>query len=494
MKLLLLRPVPPNERFGLGPFFRIEPLGLQYIAAAVRAAGHEVAIYDLRFVRDLRRVLQRERPRLVGIASAHTLDTNAALEVARAVKGWAPEAFTLVGGHSAAVFPYPFDDPAVDAICVEDGESVVPELVQVLEKGGDWRAVAGVVSRPHAGGLVFGPSSPDRVSLDAVPLPARDALKSGHRHYLCVQRRPVYLVETARGCPYRCSFCTIWQHVDRTVRFRDIGTVVQDFQSVGDSIFIADDLFWYPEERSRELAVALKKAGVKKSWLLVQSRTDLVARHEELLAEWRGVAEQIDIFFGFESPTDRGLDALSKDSGVEEISAAVQVCRRLGYGITGNFIVDLDWEEADFEELWQFTSGLGLDHLGYTLLTPLPGTQYFEDERPRIRELNWSNYDMHHILWEPKLGRQRFYELFAETWKRSALNAKGAGSWWSYLKQVRPQQIPFLLKVLRQSRRLFDPQAYLRECFEVNAKQAPAATPHCSAGAGDTKKLSLRGP
>ena len=49
MRVLLLRPVPANERFGLGPFFRIEPLGMEYIAAALEARGHEVALADLRF-------------------------------------------------------------------------------------------------------------------------------------------------------------------------------------------------------------------------------------------------------------------------------------------------------------------------------------------------------------------------------------------------------------------------------------------------------------
>ena len=49
MRILLLRPVPGNERFGLGPFFRIEPLGMEYIAAALETAGYRVTLVDLRF-------------------------------------------------------------------------------------------------------------------------------------------------------------------------------------------------------------------------------------------------------------------------------------------------------------------------------------------------------------------------------------------------------------------------------------------------------------
>ena len=53
MHVLLLRPVPSNDRFGLGPFFRIEPLGMEYIAAALEAHGHRATVVDLRYGRSL---------------------------------------------------------------------------------------------------------------------------------------------------------------------------------------------------------------------------------------------------------------------------------------------------------------------------------------------------------------------------------------------------------------------------------------------------------
>jgi radical SAM superfamily enzyme YgiQ (UPF0313 family) len=474
MKLELLRPVAPNERFGLGPFFRIEPLGLEYVAAAARREGHEVAIHDLRFVprqgrgRALERLLERERPDLVGVASAHTLDTSEAIDVARRVKAWRQDVLTLIGGHAAAVFPEPFRVEGVDAVCFEDGERVVPQLMRALQaKEPLWR-VPGLLARERgaAGGeFERGPCSEERASLDDVPLPARDALVTGHRHYLCVQRRPVHLVETTRGCPYRCSFCTIWQHVDRSFRCRGVASVVEDLASVGANVFLADDLFWHPPGYSEELAAALLRRGVRKEWLLVQTRTDLVARRPDLLERWRPIAKHFDVFFGFEAPTDAGLASVHKDQGVAEIEEAIAVCRRLGFGITGNFICDPDWDEPDFEKLWAFLDRHRLDHVGFTVLTPLPGTKFFDEVRPRIRDPDWSHYDMHHILWEPRLGRRRFFELFAETWRRTALNARGARSWWSYARQVKPRELPFLFKVLRQSRRLFDPAAYLAEAF-----------------------------
>src|SRR5436190_22422993 len=91
MNVLLLRPVPANERFGLGPSFRIEPLGMEYIAAALEARGHEVTLVDLRFGRRLDHYL-RERPSLIGIAAMHALETENVLELAVRVRGALPGA------------------------------------------------------------------------------------------------------------------------------------------------------------------------------------------------------------------------------------------------------------------------------------------------------------------------------------------------------------------------------------------------------------------
>src|SRR5436190_21896050 len=116
MRVLLLRPDPGNERFGLGPFFRVEPLGLEYVAGALLAAGHEPAIGDLRFRPSLATLLRRHRPRLVGISCMHALELDQVVELAREVRRRAPGAFVLVGGHAAAAYPLPLEDPSIDAI------------------------------------------------------------------------------------------------------------------------------------------------------------------------------------------------------------------------------------------------------------------------------------------------------------------------------------------------------------------------------------------
>ena len=466
VRVLLVRPASPNERFGLGPFFRVEPLGLEYLATALRDAGHHVAVADLRFGKSLARLLTRWRPGLVGIACTHTVDVPAALAVATEIKQRAGRVFVLVGGHAAGASPDPLLQSAVDAVSLGDGEQPAVELAMCLERGGDPSRVAGLLLRRDRGGAeAFRPTAVlERGPLDAVPLPARDLVAPFQKHYLCVNRMPVWAVETARGCPYRCSFCSIWRHNARTHRLRGIDWVCRDLAASGKNVFIVDDLFWHPPDRSRELARELKRRGIRKEWMLVQARLDTVARNEALLAEWRTLADRFDIFFGFESPRDEHLQQLAKDQAVGATAEGVGVARSLGYGVTGNFLVDPDWGEGDFEAMWALVDRLNLRRAGYTVLTPLPGTPLYDELLPRIIERDWSRYDMSHLLVEPRLGRRRFFELFVESWRRNVLRpASSRKRLFEWTAGLSPGQVLMLLRVLLQTRRVLDVSAYLRE-------------------------------
>jgi radical SAM superfamily enzyme YgiQ (UPF0313 family) len=472
--VLLLRPVPDNERFGLGPFFRVEPLGLEYIAAALESRGHRATIADLRFSRSLGSLVRATRPAMVGIACIHALETDEVLALASEVRRVSPGSLVIVGGHSAAAYPTPFLTPTVDAICLGDGERVVPALADALDAGRDPATVPDLLLRgPER--FTMTATDPRSFVLDAVPLPQRRDVERWRRQYACLLFRPVWLIETARGCPFRCSFCSVWQLHGREVRLRSIDSVCDDFAATGAHVFVADDLFWYQPARSVALAAELKRRGIRKRWLLVQSRTDLVANQPALLEAWRPIAQDFDIFFGLEAATDEGLDILVKDTTVNRTVEAVRLARELRYGVTGNFVIDPDWDETDFERLWTFVAQHDLGRAGFTILTPLPGTSYFEEQRPRLRAVKWSQYDMHHVLWEPRLGARRFFDLYCETWRRSILNLQGTKSLGDWVRQVRARDVPFLARMLLRTQRMMRPDAYLREykLADVAGREVP---------------------
>jgi radical SAM superfamily enzyme YgiQ (UPF0313 family) len=226
---------------------------------------------------------------------------------------------------------------------------------------------------------------------------------------------------------------------------------------------MVDDLFWADRRRSEELGRTLLRSKERKNLLLVQTRADLVTENADLLELWRPLAKSFDIFFGLESHTSPGLNSLVKDADINKTVDAVRIARELGFGVTGNFIIDPDFTEADFQGLWDFLDEHQLYRVGFTILTPLPGTYYFEKSKKRIEVFDWNHYDLHHLLWQPRLGVERFFELYCESWRRSVLNIAGKKKWWQWLRQVRVRDIPRLVRILARTQLLMDPQAYLRE-------------------------------
>jgi radical SAM superfamily enzyme YgiQ (UPF0313 family) len=179
--------------------------------------------------------------------------------------------------------------------------------------------------------------------------------------------------------------------------------------------------------------------------------------------------------FGLEAASDNDLKGLAKDTTLSTTVEAIKVARHYGYGVTGNFVVDPEWDESDFERLWAFVAEHRLGRAGYTILTPLPGTPYYESVRDRIRATEWSQFDMSHLLWEPKLGVQRFFELYCETWRRSVLNLSGSKKWWQWIGEVKPRDALFLARALWRTQRMMDPQYYLNEHHLAPAASAAAS-------------------
>ena len=122
---------------------------------------------------------------------------------------------------------------------------------------------------------------------------------------------------------------------------------------------------------------------------------------------------------------------------------AVSLARELRYGVTGNFVIDPDWGESDFERLWGFVERHELGRAGLHDSDAAAGHGLLRGGAAAdARASQWSQYDMHHVLWEPRLGVKRFFELYCETWRRSILNLRGHKSWRDWARQVRLRRSP----------------------------------------------------
>lgn len=465
LRVLLVKPRSSAVHFGLAPFFRTEPLGLEYIAATLGARGHQVRIVDLCFERQsMARLIKSFRPEIAGISCLHILDTSATLQLAGEIKRIDPAIFVAVGGHAAASYPKALEHSRwLDAICVGEGERAMPALCDALAQHKPLHDVPSLLLPTGDGRFASTGEAPEWLDLDDVLCPDRAAVERYRKHYVCLNYMPVWTLETTRGCRHRCNFCSVWQFYRGSCRFHSAQNVRADFERTGKNVFVIDDYFWGDRARSEELARELLASGERKNWMLAQSRVDLVAESCELLRLWRPLARNFDIFFGFESPTRKGLDSLNKGTDISKTLDAVRVARECGFGVTGNFIVDPDFSEDDFAELWNFIETHKLYRVGFTILTPLPGTYYFEQSKAQLKVLDWSQYDLHHLLWQPRLPVERFFELYCETWKRTVLNAGGRKKWWQWARDIDLRHIGHMARILARAQKLMDPQAYLAE-------------------------------
>jgi radical SAM superfamily enzyme YgiQ (UPF0313 family) len=294
------------------------------------------------------------RPDLVGI-TAFTSQANRAYEVATHFRRLGVP--VVMGGIHATMCLEEVME-RVDSVVTGEAEGI---WSQVLED-----ARHGSLKRRYGGGLA---------EISNVP-PARHDLLSGG--YACGA------IQTTRGCPLNCSFCSVTAFNGGQYRQRSIADVVREFQLIREKhvLVVDDNLIGTRHEhiaRAKDLFRAMAQANLRKQWVAQASIN--FADDEELLAlaaksGCRGV------FIGFESPTPEGLLELGKKFNLlkgRDFCASVRRIQRHGILVVGSFIIGLDIDEPGIgKRIAGVARRYGVDNLNALFLTPLPGTRLWD--------------------------------------------------------------------------------------------------------------------
>ncbi len=429
MNVAFLKP-PIGGILGLEMLTFVEPLGLISIAGGLEADGHACRVIDLRLEGEAKGLdlCRSFAPRIVGLQCNFTTERHRTLRLAEKVRRALPDAFVLVGGHDASREPAWFRHPAIDAIAVGDGEEVMPPLVAALEKGGDLRKVPGLVLQSK-GELHATCEAPMRQDLDTLPMPARHLISHYAPEYYINFRKPLALMETARGCPFKCNFCSVWKFHQSTFREKSPERVVAELLAIeAPNVFITDDIFWMDVRRGEELARQIKAAGIRK-YFTVQTRTDIICKFPHLIEMWKDCGS-LAIFLGLESITDEGLNAVNKSNKAVNNVRALSILKELGVGYTPNFIVDPAWDHDDFARLRQWIEETGAYNSGFSILTPLPGTDLWETAQHEVTTHDWEMYDIVHAVLPTRLPLDEFYAEYSRLWRHALdVRYKHRGKW-----------------------------------------------------------------
>ena len=294
------------------------------------------------------------RPDVVGI-TAFTSQASRAYEIAGRYRA---DGVPVVMGGIHATMCLSEAGRYVDSVVTGEAEPVWAEVLEDVR--------AGCLKARYDGG---------RAAVDQI-VPARhDLLPYGYAFGS---------LQTTRGCPLNCSFCSVTEFNGARYRPRPIPEVVEEFKSIPEHrVLIVDDnlIGRKPQhiERAKELFRALAEAGTGKSW--IGQTTVNIADDEELLdlAEKAGC---IGLFIGFESVTPEGLPELGKKSAMlsgRNIPASVERIRRHNILVVGSFIIGLDADRPGVGRLIAEAAGrYGVDNMNVLFLTPLPGTRLWK--------------------------------------------------------------------------------------------------------------------
>lgn len=385
--------------------FLFPPLGLGYVASALRENGHRVDILDCTFleVAEARRMAEASGAEVVGIYSMASMRQEA-IVFARLLRR---RTHLLVAGG-----PEPSSDPAsflddFDLVVIGEGEETVLELLGALKEESDLGSLRGIAYRRGQGGdlvrageagggaVVVTEGRPHREDLDSIPFPARDLFPN--EDYIRYWREhfgsATTSVITTRGCPFACEFCSR-SVFGTSYRERSAGNVLDEVEEVldlgYDHIHFSDDVFTLNRERVLDICRDIRKRALSFSWECL-CRVDGI---DPAVAEAMRVAGCQRVLFGIESGSNAVLSLMRKRITVQKAEEAVSTARSAGLK-TGAFFILCYPGETDETVLQtlRFATRLPLDYLSFTAPHPLPGTPLYERVKEEMGSLDPSRKD-----------------------------------------------------------------------------------------------------
>ena len=457
LKILLVEPREHPHVLGLSKFICVEPLALEITATALLAEGHETRILDMRHDPDLLNTLGEFEPDLVGI-TGYTPDAAEMLRITRVVKNFSKDIFVIVGGHHATMCPADFNVPQVDAIVMGDSERAIKQLARQLARRQPMIEVAGLYARDAQGRWTSTGAEDSVASLDETPFPNRELVAAYRKEYFFWFWDPPVPVETARGCPFRCNYCSVWTFNRGESRFRSAAGVVQELQQLPDgtgSIFFADDHFLQHIPRAAQIAERIQAVGLRYRYSF-QTRSDSVVRRPDVIEQWAKLG-LFTAFIGFEAYRQSELDAMHKSNSVRVNNEAARILHANGVHIWGAFIVDPQWDVDDFSQLIDYVKMLKIGFPQFTVMTPLPGTEIFPQMQSRLTQTQHHLYDLAHPVVPTRLTLEKFYEQLARLYRETTLSLSDVK------RMIRSGQFP--LSALQRAKNVLqhmtDPAYYL---------------------------------
>ena len=442
MKILFVEP-PRDFWFVMGEYLP-PPYGIIQLAAYLEREVKDVEIEVLDCTpqnidwKGIERRIESFNPDIVAASAFATCNVYLVPRTFEIAKKTNPNILTVTGGqHFTATAQESLETyPEIDVIVRGEGEQTLTELVKQEMKGSSFLRIKGISFR-RDGKILHNSPRPLIKDLNELPYPGyhfvKDLVHKYHFAAMAGRKAPYALIEGARGCSHRCTFCTQWQHWGGVWRLKTPKRIADEIEFCYNNygsrfIWLTDDDFG-PGNRANILADELNHREVGDDLMLfLQWRCDDVIKNKGVLSKMRK-AGLYWVMMGVESPRGSTLESFKKGITAEEAKKAVKLLKENDIFAHAMFVIgDRKDTSESIADLRVFANELDPDFAIFTALTPFPGTEIFEEAKRNgwIEDFNLSHYDMAHAIMPTEtLSRREVqeelyncYRSFYGSWRR----------------------------------------------------------------------------
>ena len=408
------------------------PLGLLYLSAYLKSHAHTVEVFDSTFAErsELVGQLARTPGGTIGIYT-NLMTRRSVLDIIQVAKEF--KWTVILGGPESANYVAEYLAAGADIIVTGEGEVTLTELLAVLPQCGPHRlhAVLGIAFRDETGTIVRTPERAKIRSLDSLPLPDREAID--HQRYLDVWKAhhgasSVNLI-TARGCPYRCNWCSHAVY-GFSHRRRSPSAVADEVQAIidlydPDQLWYADDVFTISHPWLQRYSEELKRRGIHRPFETITRADRLQTEASVKMLKELGCYR---VWIGSESGSQRILDAMQRGVSVEQVRHSIKLAQAHGMQV-GMFLM-WGYEGEELEDIAATVEHVKFsnpDQFFTTIAYPIKGTEYFTKVQDKVElRLDWADASDRDYAVKGRRGKD--YYTLADQWLRNEVEAYRIGN------------------------------------------------------------------
>lgn len=401
------------------------PLGLLTLAGAI--PNHDVIVWDTKGEYDLNpdapqlsemvtNLIHEHQPDIVA-TTAITSEFYFAVEILQTAKKVNPNILTIIGGVHATLCIEDFTDKAIDVICRGQAAHLFKAVVEAKEQNKSLESVAGIYlngedgpQKTKGGVIEWNPAGsnfifPDRSRLD----------RWKETYYVGNAPHPSTYLFSSLGCPYSCTFCSIWKEHDGKYLQREIESIIHELKTMDYEIVrFADANTIVNVDFIDKLFDRIKEEGIHKEYIM-DIRSDTAVKYPWLIEKLAQNGLKV-VICGFESFREQELAKYNKSSSVSLTTEAISVFHSNNIMLRGNYVIPNDYNIDDFAAMRDFAAGYKVAYAGYTILTPMPGTVYYEEMKDQIVDHDLSKYNFFNCVLPTKLPIMEFYKNVSNLW------------------------------------------------------------------------------